>query len=326
MIVECQDAFRVVETFYVLIWLCEVRGAVCVLQHVHVFGDARHPFVLMLVLVEEVDIPHVIARVCRVPKLLALLEHPHHQVVPTVVVFVLRHDHFVNVEQGDKLVLVHIFIQTIVVRDQLVLPLLTCLLRQVQMLEPRNIRHSAGQRQWRHMNFVFLLVMSQNFRNVRMNLKFVEVNFVSAQQRDQFNPLDEFHRKIIVQEVQPFHANSESFFAVVNRQIINDFQIIRRRVALLFDNRHRSWDERLERFGNLTRDKIGLEVAVNIISPLTEPHVFILECLDDERLFLTVKPKLTKSFHGRVDAVDHAEYANGRANFGILPHVIIRAK
>lgn len=84
---------------------------------------------------------------------------------------------------------------------------------------------------------------------------------------------------------------------------------------------------------------------LTIISPFAEPHVLILERLDNERFFLTVKPKLTKSFHGRVNAykvehnlqtrtlnindrltINHPENANCRANFRILPHIIIRAE
>ena len=52
----------------------------------------------------------------------------------------------------------------------------------------------------------------------------------------------------------------------------------------------------------------------------------VLESFDDERLFLTVEPKLAESLDGRVNSINHPQYTNSRTNFGILSHIVICAK
>lgn len=89
------------------------------------------------------------------------------------------------------------------------------------MLKTSNVWHAARQRQRCDVNFAFPLVILQDFRNVRMNLKLVEVNFIGAKQRDQFDPFDHFDGQIIVEEIQTLDTNSETFFAIVDWQIIN---------------------------------------------------------------------------------------------------------
>lgn len=97
MVMKRQNAFWIVKTFDVLVWLSEICCAARMLQHVHVLWNSRHPLVLVLVLIEKVNVPNVVAWIGGVPKLLSLLQHSHHQVVPAHVILVFRHDHLVNV-------------------------------------------------------------------------------------------------------------------------------------------------------------------------------------------------------------------------------------
>ena len=104
VVVKDQRLLGVVEALDVLAGLGVVGAAVHVLHHVQVLGDVLEVLVLVGVehLVHEVDVPEVPARPRLVLHLERALDGLLHHVLPVGVL--QRHDHLVNVEQGDVLV------------------------------------------------------------------------------------------------------------------------------------------------------------------------------------------------------------------------------
>ena len=118
-----QHLLGVVEALDSMAGFAVVGAAVDVLHHVQVLGDVLEVLVLVSVehLVHEVDVPEVPARPRLVLHLEGALDGLLHHVLPVGVL--QRHDHLVNVEQGDVLVAVDVAVEAVVVGDQLQLPL-----------------------------------------------------------------------------------------------------------------------------------------------------------------------------------------------------------
>ena len=59
-----------------------------------------------------------------------------------------RNDHLVNVEQGDVLVAVHVPVETVVVRDDLILSLVDQFALDKEVLQPGEVWLVVWQRDW----------------------------------------------------------------------------------------------------------------------------------------------------------------------------------
>lgn len=96
VVVQREDAARVVEALDVLAGLGVVARAVHVLQHVHIVRDLPEPAVGVAHRVHEVDVPHVVGRAGVLLGLKGLGHHRLHQGLPRH--RALGHDDLVSVQ------------------------------------------------------------------------------------------------------------------------------------------------------------------------------------------------------------------------------------
>jgi hypothetical protein len=308
VVVQGQHLLRVVETLDVLAGFGEVFGAIHVLQHVHVPGDLLEPAVVVEEVVQEVDVAHVVRR----PLLLVDFERFGqdlvHQALPGGAVE--RHDHLVDVQQGDVLVLVHVLVEAVVVGDQLVLALVVGLLGEIEVLEGGGVGLAPCQINRSHVNLPLLFVVFQHFTDIRVDLQLVEEDFVGPQKVQQFDPLDQTHRQVFVQEVQAFDAHRKVFLL---RWFLEDHpQIVGGVVASLLHQRNRLRHLLLVLLRNHARRQVRLINPLLVVPPLLVPDVLVLEALADHRFLLPVEPKLAVRHHRGFYPVDHPQDSDSR--------------
>ena len=143
MVVESQDFLRVVEGLDVVTRRGVSVTSVDVLHHVKVGRNVWDVTALVPLqkIIEEVNIPEGPAGF--------VTRGPHqvlHQVGPVGVVG--GDDHLVRVEEGDVLVPVHVPVQTVVVRQDLILSLVDQFALDKEVLEPGQVWLVFWQRDW----------------------------------------------------------------------------------------------------------------------------------------------------------------------------------
>jgi hypothetical protein len=79
--------------------------------------------------------------------------------------------HLVNVEQDDVLVKIHVFVETVVVRNEFIPSLVVDAGLEEDVLEPWYVWFTTRQRQWGDFNLLAHVVMFQNHADVWVNLK-----------------------------------------------------------------------------------------------------------------------------------------------------------
>ena len=143
MVVESQHSPRVVEGLDVVTRRGVVGAPVDVLHHVKVGRNVWDvtSIILLQEIIEEVNIPEdpgdLTARG---------LHQVLHQVGPVGVVG--GDDHLVRVEEGDVLVPVHVPVETVIVRDDLILSLVDQLALDKEVLQPGEVWLVVWQRDW----------------------------------------------------------------------------------------------------------------------------------------------------------------------------------
>ena len=141
MVVESQHFLRVVEGLDVVARRGVVGAPVDVLHHVKVgrnVWDIRNP------VIEKVNIPEGPGDPTTRGRHQVL-----HQVGPVGVVG--GDDHLVRVEEGDVLVPVHVPVQTVVVRHELILSLVGKFALDKEVLQPGQVGLVVWQRDWNHL-------------------------------------------------------------------------------------------------------------------------------------------------------------------------------
>lgn len=76
------------------------------------------------------------------------------------------------------MVFVHVLVEAVVVGDQLVLALVVGLLREVEVLEGRDVGLATWEADWSHLDLPSLLVVPQDLADVRMHLELVEEHLI----------------------------------------------------------------------------------------------------------------------------------------------------
>ena len=143
MVVESQHSPRVVEGLDVVTRRGVVGAPVDVLHHVKVGRNVWDvtSIILLQEIIEEVNIPEDPGDLTARGRHQVL-----HQVGPVGVVG--GDDHLVRVEEGDVLVPVHVPVETVIVRDDLILSLVDQFALDEEVLEPGQVWLVLWQRDW----------------------------------------------------------------------------------------------------------------------------------------------------------------------------------
>ena len=142
MVVESQHSLRVVEGLDVVARRGVSVAPVDVLHHVKVGRDVC--LISLQQIIEEVNIPEDPGDLTARGRHQVL-----HQVGPVGVVG--GDDHLVRVEEGDVLVPVHVPVQTVVVRHELILSLVGKFALDKEVLQPGQVGLVVWQRDWNHL-------------------------------------------------------------------------------------------------------------------------------------------------------------------------------
>ena len=143
MVVESQHFLRVVEGLDIVTRRGVVGAPVDVLHHVKVGRNVWDVISALLLqeIIEEVNIPEDPA---------AFVSRGRHQVLHQVgpVGVVGGDDHLVRVEEGDVLVPVHVPVETVIVRQDLILSLVDQFALDKEVLQPGQVWLAVWQRDW----------------------------------------------------------------------------------------------------------------------------------------------------------------------------------
>ena len=262
VIVQRQYLLNVVETLDILVGFRVIVAAVDVLEHVHVARDVGLPPVRVFRVVPKVNVTEVVRSSGVVGNAQRFGHDDVDQLVPRL--HVLGQNDLVRVHQGDVVVAVEVAVQTVVVRNHLVLAFARYLRFEIHVTQARDVGLLAGQRDGRQLHFARPLVVAQHFRYVGMHFQLVEEDFIGAEQVEQFDPLDQADAQVFAQEIEALDANCEPAFLL--RDVVVDAQVVGRRLAALFRQRDgnghlaalESFGGQNGRLGEVTSHQVGL--------------------------------------------------------------------